>query len=347
MKHVMHTLKNACTHNRLILSAVGVLLPIVVILFAFYIHQNQKPQDPLDVLWSGNYTKERTFWKKEIDKVGTEKAYEAFKLETNGKEFGIAHTLSHIMGELIYEKEGIKGIVVCDASFAFGCYHSFFGRAITDGGVESVPELDTLCVGKFGPKGLGCPHGIGHGLLGYLGDDALNKALDICNKLSWQGPIGGCSSGVFMEYNFHTMQSLKGVEPRRFDSKHPLYPCDIVNKKFAQACYFELPAWYFNSVVSSYLETGKLCSKVSQGLEMAACFKGLGNTIGNGTRYNSEDAIKECDTMPSNKGMLLCRAGASWAFFAEPTTRAKMKTLCDGLNAVDKEYCNKEAEIII
>ncbi|MEN9621831.1 MAG: hypothetical protein RLZZ67_265 [Candidatus Parcubacteria bacterium] len=347
MKVMWNQHKHFLLKNKVLVTSIVVLFAVVLSLVIMYFSTKSKPKDSLDVLWSGNYTKERAFWKKEIDTVGAEKAYQDFKIDTQGKGFGIAHTLSHIMGELIYEKEGINGIVVCDASFAFGCYHSFFGRAITDGGIESVTTLDELCVKKFGPKGLGCPHGIGHGVLGYLGNDSLDKALEVCSKLSWKGLFNGCQSGVFMEYNFHTMQSIQGAQGRVFDSQKPLFPCDTVNKRFSQACYFELPAWHYATVSHDYAKTGLLCGLAPIGSMRDACFKGLGNTIAAGSKYNSEEAINQCELMPKHQDLLECRAGASWAFFAEPTTRNKMGVLCEGLSSVDKEYCNEQAKILI
>lgn len=339
----------AIHRRRVILIALVVCLGIVVTsesAMLFRAHDSgKKPSDPLGILWAGNYTKEREYWKKEIDAKGVAAAYELFKADTQGKEFGVAHTLAHIMGELIYEKQGIAGVASCDASFSFGCYHSLFGKAISEYGVEVVTKLDLECVKKWGPTGLGCPHGIGHGLLGSLGDEKLDQALLICATLSWKGPIGGCQSGVFMEYNYHTMQSLKGAESRFFDPAKPLYPCDAVDKKFREACYFELPAW-IASVSGGFEKAGTVCDKAPEGRERDACFLGLGNSVGASTMYDAKKSIDMCGLMPSHSEMILCRAGAAWSFFAEPSAKGRKDLPCEGLSPADKSFCLQKSEII-
>jgi hypothetical protein len=318
----------------------GLSVLVIASLVFLYETETIKPQDPLDVLWSGNYTKERTFWKKEIDKVGTEKAYEAFKLETNGKEFGIAHTLSHIMGELIYEKEGIKGIVVCDASFAFGCYHSFFGRAITDGGVESVFALDQECVKRFGlDRGLGCAHGIGHGLLGYLGDEKLVDALNTCNKLSWKEKLGGCSSGVFMEYNFHTMQTLKGAVNRVFNPDRPYEPCTDIPKENRQACYFDQPQWWLRTFSDDFTKVGIFCQGVEDKTEQRACYLGIGNVAAPSADYDVKKTRQECSMLPNQEARAFCLARAAWAFISEPSAYMRAPEVCEGLSTSELREC--------
>lgn len=342
-------LRRASSH-RVFISVALALIAIVAFEASILIRgegADARPEDSLNPLWSGHYTKEKRLWKKEIEDKGAERAYELFKEGNKDKEFGVAHTLAHIMGELIYEKEGIAGVAVCDSAFAFGCYHSFFGKAITENGPDVVFELDKECVKKWGPKGLGCPHGIGHGVLGFLGEDALVEALDICGKLSWKGPIGGCTSGVFMEYNFRTMQSLEGAEPREFDASRPLYPCDSVPKPYAEACYFELPAWLMNVFGGDQARAGEFCALAPSGREREACYKGLGNSIGANERYDAVRSIAACSKMPDREGELLCRAGAAWSFFAEPTSRERKGEPCQGLAATENAYCLEQSEIII
>lgn len=202
-----------------------------------------------------------------------------------------------------------------------------------------VKELDQACIAKWGEKGLGCPHGIGHGVIGALGDDKLIESLEVCETLNWKAPIGGCTSGVFMEFNFHTMQSVDGVENRRFDPAEPHYPCDAIPPRFGQACYFEQPQWWVRSLGGDYREPGRLCADVESQPDREACFRGLGNTVGPDSSYDAEKSIAGCSQMPDEEGMLLCREGASWAFFAEPTAKDRAGDVCEGLSPEKKKRC--------
>jgi hypothetical protein len=301
-------------------------------------NDNRKTDDPLSVLWSGNYTKERAHWKQEIDKLGTEKAYELFKKDAGGKEFGVAHTLSHIFGELIYDKEGVKGVAFCDGSFSFGCYHSFFGKAISENGIDVVPKLADACMKRWGMS-LGCPHGIGHGLLGYVGDEKIVDALDICDTLPWKDPFGGCGSGVFMEYNFHTMQSVDKAEDRPFDPKDPYDPCNKLPARFGKTCYFEEPQWWSHVLSADYAKIGRLCSAIKDEVERSACFEGVGNVVAPYTSYDSAKTIKVCSLMPDAEADFLCKMKASWAFSAEPSAHDRASDICKGLSADKQSQC--------
>jgi hypothetical protein len=328
------------TKSNIVAYALTIILVLIIAVQAtILLSENQsKPIDPLAALWSGNYTSDKKFWKERIDNAGTDVAYEEFKAATQGKDFGVAHTLAHIMGELIYEKEGIEGVANCDSTFAFGCYHSFFGKAISENGIGVVESLDQACIRKWGEKGLGCPHGIGHGVQGYYGDEKLIDALEVCTKLNWKEPIGGCTSGVFMEFNFHTMESFR-AENRKLDPENPHYPCNEVPDKFRQACYFEQAQWWAQVVDGGYAQLGVLCKEVNEKSALEACFRGIGNTIAPSTKYNSTETIASCALMPGDEEELLCREGASWSFYAEPSARDRVGEVCIGLGEVRSKRC--------
>lgn len=319
-----------------------VFVAALVILIAVQIFvlkaDNKKPADPLAVLWSGNYVEDKEFWKGRMEEIGTEKAYEEFKADTQGKNFGISHTLAHIIGELIYEKEGLEGVAFCDSSFSFGCYHSFFGKAISVNGIGVIYDLDKACIRKWGEKGLGCPHGIGHGVQGYFGDDRLDESLELCTKLNWKEPIGGCTSGVFMEFNFHTMQNLEGKN-RELDPQNPHHPCNAVSSKFTQACYFEQPQWWAQVFSWDYTKMGLMCAEVKDTLSREACFRGMGNNIAPYTKYDPVATIATCALMPGTEEELLCREGASWSFYSEPSVRDRVGEVCVGLGEERQKRC--------
>ncbi|MBI3420891.1 MAG: hypothetical protein HY006_02405 [Candidatus Sungbacteria bacterium] len=289
---------------------------------------------------------ERRRWKQRIHDAGAAGAYENFKAEFQGFDFGMQHIAAHLFGELLYENKGIGNIAVCDSAFSFGCYHSFFGRAISERGTGALPDLYRACVEKFGPLGTGCQHGLGHGLLEYLGHDRLEETLAACGDSAPQvSPFLGCTSGVFMEYNLPIIISAVSATPSRrsFDEKNPYAPCPSIPEKFRLSCYYETPAWWQQEI--SFDTMGVLCSKVRGQAEREACFKGIGSTAAPSNQYDVSVTIDTCKRMPGVEGQLFCRAGASWGFYVLPEKRSQADQLCGGLPEKDRLRCVKEARL--
>lgn len=327
-----------------LLLAAG-LLTILVLGEAYFLYEHREEARLPTRLQSKYFNAEKAQWSAEIDALGAKAAYQKF-LDTYGRlPPGTVHSLAHVFGELLYEKEGLKGVAVCDSSFGFGCYHSFFGRAISDHGVGVVGELDKACVDAWGEKGLGCSHGIGHGLLWYIGDDKLKEALEICGTLTWKGPIGGCSGGVFMEYNFHTMADPDLTSPRAFDKAHAQAPCDTL-PLYREACYFDIPQWWIRSSNGDYALAAALCREVSATKEQEACFRGIGNVLAPETQYTVKKTLEVCKSLGSSVESLLCRQGASWSFFAEPRVREHALEICEGLSKIEQGSCVNGSQII-
>lgn len=293
----------------------------------------------------------RDYWLQEINSLGAEAAYDKFKKTYAEKNFGIQHTLAHLMGELLYETQGIKGLAVCDSNFAFGCYHSFFGKVLSEKGLSIIPELDKVCVNKFGPLGTGCQHGIGHGLREFMGPDKVVDALEACTLTTQLKELFGCTSGVFMENNVPIVMSdteSPRTEPRRLDPKNPYEPCNtIVPKKFRKSCYFEMPQWWNQVYHFNFAKVGELCSGIVDKEESKSCYLGAGGVAAPSSQYNVEETIKRCDLMPTEEGVFLCRSGASWGFFSEPSVRNLSPQVCKGLREEEMEHkCAKESDLI-
>ncbi|MBI3335616.1 MAG: hypothetical protein HY001_03915 [Candidatus Portnoybacteria bacterium] len=337
-----------------ILGMVGVF---VLGLFFFYFRDipfplpyPAKESPPLAISETEKFIwdKEREQWDQYIQRVGVLKAYEDMITVYRSKNAQVQHLAAHIFGELLYDKMGIKGISVCDGSFGFGCYHTFFSRALSNHGIEIISALDEACVEKFGPLGLGCPHGIGHGLGEYMGQARLVDQLNVCATLNWQGPVSGCQGGVFMEYNFPILIDGTDIIPTRrpFRADDPYAPCNRVPERFRRACYFEQGEWWARVLAEDYGRIGGLCAGITNRNEYIDCFRGLGSAIGPLSQYNIENSIKSCTLMPSVEEEVLCRAGASWSFFANPIYRDIAPRLCEGLLPDQSALCKRKADLI-
>lgn len=272
-----------------------------------------------------------------INKNGPEKTYLELK-KIYDPSGAFAHTTVHLFGEVLYTKFGLSGINYCDNFAGFGCYHGHFIKAVSDKGLDIAIELDKKCVEKFGPMGLGCPHGIGHGLVEYFGLGKVKEALTICAKLSWQGPLFGCSGGVFMENNFPTVFDKNGVGKvtTREPGDNLFEPCQNLDSKFKQSCYFE-QASYWNSVLNSdYDKIGKLCLSLGVVNQREACLLGMGNSIVEVSAYNANTLLLGCSKLQDKHSQAICVAGGSWAFFSNPDKRNESEGICRGLSTYEK-----------
>ncbi len=257
------------------------------------------------------------------------------------------HEKAHVFGEVLYAHEGLSGLTVCDGSFGFGCYHSFLGSAITDYGPEVVKKLDASCVEKYGPGGIGCFHGIGHGLLSYYGYSLSNveHALSECKGLSWKRPLGGCADGVFMEYNFRIMEKNPADRSRVFNMEERYQPCDTLSI-YKEGCYFGLPAWWASVLQedSSLPATlGDFCEYIDDATMRRACYRGIGYGILPQTQFDAKTGELFCDAVATGEARVLCREGLAWAFYADPATRDMAEGICtNGLSATEAKLCIEE-----
>lgn len=258
------------------------------------------------------------------------------------------HAAAHMFGEVVYEKFGLKGFAICDSEFGFGCYHSFIAFAFDEHGQGVLHSFDASCVDAYGEKGLGCFHGIGHGVLSYRGYsiEDLNAALEGCATLSWQGAYGGCQDGVFMEYNLRTMAATEADRNHPFVYSERFSPCTSVAPRFRPACYFNLPQWWIvpgTGASGHEKDAGKYCAEVGNAESMKACFRGIGYAVVPQLGFDVDQSIRACDSStnkPEHK--VLCREGVAWGYSASDLKEYQLKICSEGLTEEQSATCNAE-----
>lgn len=285
------------------------------------------------------------YWAEQIKVHGAEAAYRAFKEKNAHSAERGRHLSAHIIGEEIFESEGVSGVRFCDASFSFGCYHGFFGQAFAHGGVESIEELDAVCVRSFGPLGTGCQHGIGHGVLEYVGYQNISEALALCDKTTKSAPLLGCVSGVFMEYN----TPLVGIsdtlvpETRKFSEGSADEPCRLVPEQYKKSCYFELGGWLESALYGDDAHIGEVCSSFSAEWR-SLCFRGFGAMVPQRVQYDPEESRAVCDTFGADDA-LFCRAGIAWAMYSVPEYRGNTEFACAYSDNALRARCMELADL--
>lgn len=285
------------------------------------------------------------YWTEQVRTRGASEAYEDFKLKNAQTGGSQQHVYAHILGEKIFEKEGVSGISVCDASFGFGCYHGLFGRALSKGGEGTISELNSACLEKFGPLGTGCQHGIGHGILEYVGYQDITSALALCEKTTQTTPLLGCVSGVFMEFNRPLVSTGDGLTPsaRSYDLEKPYMPCDDVDIRYKKSCYFELGSWMHSVFPSEYKLVADFCRNAPPPYAVE-CSRGFGAILAPLVGYDMQRSLNACDAF-SDQNLIACRGGVAWAFYADPAQRSRALAVCEMKLTSDSVECLKFADL--
>ena len=290
----------------------------------------------------------RAYWTERLSTHDPTTVYEEFKSKNARAPFDLQHLAAHVMGEVFFEQLGFQGVSVCDPTFGFGCFHGFFTRAVSENGLSSVRDLDQGCLEKYGSLGTGCQHGIGHGIMEYLGYAHVEVALEACDTTTQVVPLLGCTSGVFMEYRKPLVISsdTARVDPRPFDEAHPYMPCLSVSDRFKSSCYFELGDWWRSTTGSHYRKMGELCAAVTPAAYAKDCFLGLGAIAAPTEEFDVAKTLMRCEEAGYDAlSTRQCRSGAAWSFYANPEYRNEYRTLCDGLPAGEISACLKDSDL--
>lgn len=351
-----------CFVKKRLFFVVGGVLFLVVCIFGFLFLKNLASLESSNVLMPRikhatvdlrpEDEDEDEEWQKRIETVGASTAYKEFLESHKNASPDKQHTGAHFFGGALYTAVGLSGIIICDQQFNFGCYHEFLGKAIQDKGLEIVSFLNDQCIDALNGNFIGCQHGIGHGVLGYTGYDAkgLREALMVCYKLRTQPVVGGCLGGVFMEYNMETMLGDEG-RPRILDKTLGYhYPCNVLERQFQDACYYEQPQWWQALYADQwnnrekrdamFQRMGRWCQEATGESLRQRCYKGIGNNAPPVVQWKSEGMIAVCKNMPNLDAEIECRAAAAGAFFDQDNSWG----ICKGLSEKEYERCVRIAQ---
>jgi len=285
------------------------------------------------------------YWRQEFKIKNPREAYKEFINVNAEAPQDRKHFAAHVMGELLYTEGGVDNLVVCDATFDFGCYHGFFGRAISESGIEGIEKLDAVCVEAFGPLGTGCQHGMGHGIMEYVGKNDVTSALALCARTTQLVPLLGCTSGVFMEYNTPLANTSDGQLPseRVFDPKNPHTPCPSVTEEYKASCYYELGQWIDRPLRGDSNSMQEVCSSLDAS-DRKHCYLGIGAKIAHTEKYDPDRAKKRCASFALDDETA-CRAGVSWSYYSLPEQREKAQGACMFPEETRSEECALLADL--
>lgn len=293
----------------------SIFLITIGVLASFFFIKNDKYNNnslPSVANESYDYRTEKAILAKVFNSLSSKEVYELFKDRYSQIDQTKVHNLAHWIGTEIYSHGGMDGLLICDEAFSYGCYHGFFIKAFEKEGKDLYQSGDRYCFGdgsqplKYG----GCIHGLGHGVLYLNGYDinGLKGALEDCESLASISSISGCNNGVFMEYNTRTMQSLDTgeIELRPLDSNNPLEPCNEIDGKYSNDCYFEQPAWWAGVYFNDFQKMVELCEGVIGKSSKENCFGGVGRMIPIVDQYQGNKIKEVCMSISSGSYQSYC-----------------------------------------
>lgn len=229
------------------------------------------------------------------EKKGAEYAFEVLKIAEVPPNTDM-HLLGHVVGDVLYKQKGLEGITICTNDFRNACSHSIVVGLLLEKGESALPEIAQAC--RRAPGGGGaytmCYHGLGHGILSYVGYD-LPKSVGLCKKTGTaayhQDEYIQCVGGTIMEIisgggHNQELWAKKRVEYLRPDD--PLYPCaaSFMPDEAKAMCYNYLTPYLWvaaggnigNPTADIFTKSFKFCDllPVSDMRDRGSCFGGFG-----------------------------------------------------------------------
>lgn len=346
--------------QRFRIAAVGLIATIAVIIAVFlHLHQPYPPYHLGKVFDGQNRQQAIARFQREIHALGGKKAYDRLNDAVAGLSVDDQHEYGHLFGNVLYKEEGLAGISVCDTRLSYGCFHEFLSDALIQYGPGSVQMLDDKCSQVLKSASLSCQHGLGHGILSSIGlnqkgyDQAhLVQALNYCQSLKDDHPLGGCDGGVYMEYNLHTVFDVEyNTNSIRHPDPNDIYaPCDSLQQSLQSTCYFWLTQWWaaagaihyvatINTIDDDYRYVGQLCSKLT-GESLRRCFEGIGYSSVSSAASNPQQMRQLClESSSDKKNQLFCRAFAANMLTNIPGSSGRAPVLCTGLTGSSYSFC--------
>lgn len=256
---------------------------------------------------------------------------------------GNPHDLAHLVGQLIFKQYGLDGLSICDASFAFGCYHGLMERAFF--GNKPEDYKNNLLKAADACKGVGavdspnywsCIHGMGHGIATFR-EYKLDPALTDCNILP-DGIQTYCQDGVFMEFSVNAPRSF-------YKPEDPVYPCDAVDQKFKIACarsQVQVMRLRFSMNTEQIAEA---CTATGNADIVFHCIDALGYFIGQNAPNSSNSAeaiLSGCGEIKDKAAAAQCSAAAAGELVFQNSANWKdtVQKVCSSFEGDFESQCN-------
>lgn len=234
------------------------------------------------------------------------------------------HLLGHLIGNALYEEQGLEGIRHCTQDFRNACSHSVVIGAFLEYGDAVLDSVADAC--RQAPGGRGayrmCFHGLGHGVLAYT-DYEMDKAIPLCKRAGDAAGMGGeyeeCVGGVVMEMmgGVHDREIWEAKKDKYFSATNPLAPCDMafMPDDMKPICYTFLTPHLFEFV---------------------------GANMASPTAEDFKKAFRICATIPQRQNQYECYAsfGKEFVVLAQNRDIRKIEDMTDAQLATVGQWCS-------
>lgn len=255
-------------------------------------------------------------------------------LSTLETELIDCHQKAHEVGRIAYELFAEKAFQNCSAECHSGCYHGATEAYFREHGVENIAnDLAVICSSELNSfLSHQCFHGVGHGLMAYA-DYELFEALHNCDLLP-QGQES-CYSGVYME------NVVGGLAPTvghftDYLSDDPKFPCNIVEEKYKNACYFYQTSRMVQLFDYDFSKVAAVCSDIEPEYQRS-CFESMGRDVGGVHIADNPGAIQACANAPAGDSRVWCINGAVQNTFWTPEGQDDAIDFCTRLDDPDEK----------
>ena len=296
---------------------------------------------------SGSEVEAQRLYLKLIEAIGISRAQDV--LAKTVRDDARHHTLNHISGAFIYAHFGSDGVGRCKTYFSGSCYHGFMVALVAERGVSDLPALKSVCRALPNKSEyMLCIHGIGHGLLAYVGYERLLETLPLCRALSSNAEeLFECGYGVFME---NTVGFFNVPPPGRlYRADDPMYPCEmreIVSAGMHDVCWDiqsrkTLNRAYYPQLKSDADTVSRYCSTLKE-KDRHTCVRNLARQL-----YwfsdNAAEAEGRCGAIANESYARECRWGvAKAAYYYYDHAPAVLRT-CVSEVGEEKNACYENA----
>lgn len=197
------------------------------------------------------------------------------------------HPQAHHLGMWLYGYIGnlTEALSYADQKCGGAVYHglvqNFFSTQSFKGRSPAEIDITKICpLNPENPHALErwqCLHGIGHGLAATYDYDVFT-AVQRCDELEPGWEQLSCSKGVFMQNLVNYYQTGVGA----FDEDDLLFPCNVVDAKYAPACYhYHATHIFYHGIQNgrSATDSFKECDKIVPEEFVKHCYYGMGRQM--------------------------------------------------------------------
>lgn len=318
-------------------------LPLVAITPFFFEHYADPTpilSEPLDTPDSTvsvrSFTEAKDYFYEYAVTNGAVEAFEVLKVTRLSSDIDM-HLLGHVVGDILYEQEGIAGMSYCTHDFRNACSHSVVIGALLDHGLEIFDEINAIC--KQAPGGKGaytmCFHGFGHGVLAYT-EYSFKEAVELCELVGTaqyeRQEAFECIGGVVMEMKegIHDMNTWRARYDSFYDFDDPMWFCtaSFMPREARSRCLSYATPYLFDAAAEThnvqprpylFADAMQLCVTLDDENDQSVCYAGFGKEyIVIAANYNTQEiaslpndrlqlAIDWCDFAPDARGALECK----------------------------------------